>query len=305
MYKLKTLDNFDLKDFEGDVFQIDNKTNPDGIIVRSSKVPDELINDKTLFIARSGVGVNTINIKKATENGTVVFNTPGANSNAVKELALQCLFRSVRPLDNAFQATKELTSTNLLPAAESIRKDFVGSELYGKSVGVLGLGTIGQRFAEACYHLGMQVFGYARSFKDLKYVQQLEKIEEILEVADFVVIFLPSTAETFHLLNEKALEKMKPNAVVMNFGRDEIVDNQAILKALNENKISKYVTDFPNKNLQNNSKVIMLPHLGGNTNEALEHSANLTLQSMLRFLETGNIRRSVNFPSLELPFNSA
>lgn len=307
MFEVKTIDRFDLTDFAGDVFRTSNTDTPDAILVRSSKVDDSLISKRLLLIARSGTGTNTINVDAATANGTAVFNTPGVNANAVKELIIQNLFRCLRPLNGAVQMMQQLKvapGEDLQAAAEAKRGDFIGEELYGRTLGILGLGTIGQRLADACYHMGMQIIGYNRSFKNLRHVQQLDTIDEVLEQADFVVILLPLTDQTNQLLSTKQFEMMKDSAYLLNFGRGEIVDNQAVVSALNHNEFAGYVCDFPKTELQDHPKITLLPHLGGNTIEALTHSANLILQNLLDFLEYGIVRSSVNFPRVDLPFMS-
>lgn len=307
MFEVKTIDRFDLTDFAGDVFRTSNTDTPDAILVRSSKVDDSLISKRLLLIARSGTGTNTINVDAATANGTAVFNTPGVNANAVKELIIQNLFRCLRPLNGAVQMMQQLKvapGEDLQAAAEAKRGDFIGEELYGRTLGIIGLGTIGQRLADACYHMGMQIIGYNRSFKNLRHVQQLDTIDEVLEQADFVVILLPLTDQTNQLLSTKQFEMMKDSAYLLNFGRGEIVDNQAVVSALNHNEFAGYVCDFPKTELQDHPKITLLPHLGGNTIEALTHSANLILQNLLDFLEYGTVRSSVNFPRVDLPFMS-
>lgn len=307
MFEVKTIDRFDLTDFAGDVFRTSNTDTPDAILVRSSKVDDSLISKRLLLIARSGTGTNTINVDAATANGTAVFNTPGVNANAVKELIIQNLFRCLRPLNGAVQMMQQLKvapGEDLQAAAEAKWGDFIGEELYGRTLGILGLGTIGQRLADACYHMGMQIIGYNRSFKNLRHVQQLDTIDEVLEQADFVVILLPLTDQTNQLLSTKQFEMMKDSAYLLNFGRGEIVDNQAVVSALNHNEFAGYVCDFPKTELQDHPKITLLPHLGGNTIEALTHSANLILQNLLDFLEYGTVRSSVNFPRVDLPFMS-
>ena len=307
MFEVKTIDRFDLTDFAGDVFRTSNTDTPDAILVRSSKVDDRLISKRLLLIARSGTGTNTINVEAATANGTAVFNTPGVNANAVKELIIQNLFRCLRPLNGAVEMMKQLRvgpDEDLQEAAEAKRVDFIGEELYGRTLGILGLGTIGQRLADACYHMGMQVIGYNRSFKNLRHVQQLDTIDEVLEQADFVVVLLPLTVDTRGLLSTKQFETMKDTAYLLNFGRGDIVDNQAVVSALNHNEFAGYVSDFPKTILQDHPKITLLPHLGGNTIEALTHSANLILQNLLDFLEYGTVRNSINFPRVDLPFMS-
>lgn len=307
MYQVKKIDPFNVTDFAGDVFQTSDTETPDAVLVRSSQVDDSLITKRLLLVARSGTGTNTINIDACTENGTAVFNTPGVNANAVKELIIQNLFRCVRPLNEAISMVDQLHVGNeesLQEAAESQRKDYIGQELYGKTLGILGLGTIGQRLADACYHMGMQIIGYNRSFKNLRHVQQLETIEEVMALSDFVVLLLPLTPQTEHLITDEQFKMMKKSAFLLNFGRGELVDNPAVVDALDHDEFAGYVSDFPKAELQHHAKITLLPHLGGNTTEALTHSANLILQNLLDFLENGTVRSSVNFPRVDLPFIS-
>ncbi|GAT18178.1 D-3-phosphoglycerate dehydrogenase [Secundilactobacillus silagincola] len=304
MYQVKAIDEFNVSEFAGNVFQLKDTSAPDAILVRSSKVPDELITPHLLLVSRSGIGTNTINIEACTQNGTAVFNTPGANANAVKELVIQTLFASARPLQSAIEHTASLTGDHLQQQAEATRYQFIGNELYGKTIGILGLGAIGQRLADSCYHLGMQVVGYNRSPKNLQSVQQLETIDEVLSIADFVVLLLPLTETTEGIMNAERFRLMRKNAVLLNFGRGELVNNQAVIAALDQGQFSRYITDFPAEELQDHDHIVMLPHLGGNTVEALSKSANLTLQNTRDFLETGIIRSSVNFPTADLPFTS-
>lgn len=281
-----------------------NTSTPDAILVRSSQVPDDLITPRLLLVSRAGIGINTSNIEACTQNSTAVFNTPGANANAVKELVIQNLFTSAWPLQSAIKHTAELTGGDLQTQAEATRYQFIGNELYGKTIGILGLGAIGQRLADSCYHLGMQVVAYNRSPKSLPSVQQLDTIDQVLAIADFVVLLLPLTETTRGIMDMNRFNLMRKNAVLLNFGRGELVDNQAVINALTQGQFRQYITDFPAEELQNQEHVLMLPHLGGNTVEALSKSANLTLQNTRDFLETGIIRSSVNFPRADLPFNS-
>lgn len=308
MYQVKAIDKFKLNLLANDLLTLSDSQNPDAILVRSSQVSNKLISEQLLVIARAGIGTNTIDVAACTQNGTAVLNTPGANANAVKELIIQCLFRCVRPLAGAISKTAELQALpdeDLQVLAEHQRKNFVGRELYGKTLGILGLGTIGQRLAEACYQLGMQVIGYNRSFKNLPHVLQLPTVEEVLSLADFVVILLPLTEQTKNFLSAKHFKLMKPTAYLLNFGRSLIVDNQAVIAALKQHEFAGYLSDFPKKELQNQPQITLLPHLGGNTTEALTSSTNLAVQSLLNFLESGTIRNSVNFPAADLPFDSS
>lgn len=275
-----------------------------GIFVRSSVVPDELLTDELLAVARAGIGVNTINVERCTENGTVVFNTPGVNANAVKELVMTCLLLSVRPLFAAMEMVQTLKGEDILVQAEKRRQEFVGGELEGKVVGILGLGAIGRLVAEACDQLGMEVIGYDLVAAGVECCRQKERLEDVLQEADFVVIHLPLTEATLHLISERELSLMKDEAVLLNFGRGPVVDNQALLQALEQESLRLYISDFPAAELLHHEKILLLPHIGGTTNKALEVGAQTALKDLREYLLYGTIRYSVNFPTGYLPFDS-
>lgn len=284
---------------------------PEAVFVRSKQVPDSLITPELAVIARSGTGTNTINIEKYTENGTVVFNSPGVNANAVKELLLLNLFLRVRPVEKAYEIMaqiKEEVLQGIIPAdsvldvAQERRTTIIGEELAGKTIGILGLGEIGERLAEACFHLGMDVIGYARTQKDSQYFEQTAELAELLEEADFVAILLPLNDQTRGLINTESLAHMKSEAILLNFGRGEIVDETAVLAALNQGTLTQYITDFPTANLLNHSQVICYPHIGGTTIDALTAGDQVVFANMDRFIRYGTIKEAVNFPQVTLRF---
>lgn len=279
-------------------------TRPEAIFVRSAQVSDQLITDDLLVIGRAGVGTNTINVEDCTKNGTMVFNTPGVNANAVKEVVLTSLLNSVRPIEKAANAVQNLTGEGILEQAEQIRNDYIGGELAGKTVGILGLGTIGEQVARACFNLGMDVIGYARHPRNQNYFEQVYKLEELLPRADFVVILLPLTDETNGLFNSEAFSTMRKEAVLLNFGRGEIVNNEALLTALANEQLKTYISDFPNEELLQNPKIKLLPHMGGTTGKALQDGAMVAMRNMRDFLIYGTVRQSVNFPDIFLPFTA-
>ncbi|MGG5357723.1 MULTISPECIES: NAD(P)-dependent oxidoreductase [unclassified Enterococcus] len=305
MYKIRLVDtiskNF-LNRLPAPVFQIDDQR-PDALLTRSSVIKDSWITPELLAISRAGVGTNTINRTKATANGTIIMNTPGINANAVKELVLACLLTAVRPIFQAQEMVQSLSGPGLLEQAEAKRSAFVGQELQGKTVGLLGLGAIGKEVARICYELGMDVLGYSRNTPNLEYIEQVS-LENVLRYSDFVIVMLPLTEETKYLLNKERLSLMKKEAVLINVGRGEIVQNEHLLEILNEEKLSRYITDFPNELFLGNEKVFMLPHIGGSTQEALADSSRAAIQALRNFLLFGTVRDSVNFPSVRLVFRS-
>ncbi|WP_314060720.1 NAD(P)-dependent oxidoreductase [uncultured Vagococcus sp.] len=306
MYKIHLMDQFTPESkkvlSEGSCF-IDQTGRPTAIMVRSSTVPDELITQDLLAISRVGVGVNTINVEKATENGTIVLNTPGTNANAVKELVIASLFLAVRPIFTAVSQVKKLEGPNILAEAEAQREDLIGQELQGKTIGILGLGSIGKQVGRICYELGMDVLGYARRDHDLSFVTQVG-LEELLRQSDFVVVLLPLTDETRHLFTDERLALMKDGARLFNFGRDQIVDNQALLRAIDKGNLTQYITDFPQEEFIDHDQIVMLPHIGGNTHEAIKDGEQMASRHLRNFLLFGTVRDSVNFPNARLLFQS-
>lgn len=306
MYKIHLMDKVTPESksvlSEGSCF-IEQTGRPNGIMVRSSTVSDDLITSDLLAISRVGVGVNTINVEKCTENGTIVLNTPGTNANAVKELVIASLFLAVRPIFTAVSQVKTLQGPNMLEEAEATRETLVGQELQGKTIGILGLGAIGKQVGRICYELGMDVLGYARKDHDLSFVTQVG-LEELLRQSDFVVVLLPLTDETRYLLTDKTLGLMKAGASLLNFGRDQIVDNQALLRAIDKGDLAQYITDFPQEAFIDHAQIVMLPHIGGNTHEAIKDGEQMASRHLRNFLLYGTVRDSVNFPNARLLFQS-
>lgn len=306
MYEIKLIDSF----ADGQVARLQHadariteSETPNGILVRSSEVPDVLITEELLVISRAGVGVNTINLKASTENGTAVLNTPGVNANAVKELIIASLFLAVRPVVAASDMVQSLDGADILAQAEAKRSDYIGQELQGKTIGLLGLGAIGTQVARTCYELGMEVLGFARRDHDLDYLTQVE-LDELLRASDFVVVMLPLTEETDNLLTEEKLRQMKRGANLFNFGREPIVNSKGLLKVLEEEHLAGYITDFPQEEYLGNKKIVMLPHIGGSTQEALQGGGRLAVRALRNFLLFGTVRESVNFPTVRLVFRS-
>ena len=282
---------------------------PDAILVRSHSMHELNLPANLLAVGRAGAGVNNIPVASLTEQGIPVFNAPGANANAVKELVLAGLFIAARNLVTAYEYVRALDEEGeaLELAVEAGKKRFVGSELPGRTLAVIGLGAIGVEVANAAYGLGMKVIGFdpkitvERAWQLSAGVQQANSIEEVLRNSDFMTIHVPLSDGTRNLIDAKRLKLLKPNSVLMNFSRNGIIDEQALLVALNEDRVSTYVTDFPTAEFKRHPRAICLPHLGASTLEAEQNSAVMVVDNLRQYLEHGDIKRSVNFPETVLP----
>ena len=284
----------------------DNVKDPDAIMLRSYNLHEEPIEDSVVAVGRAGAGVNNIPIEKLSEAGVVVFNAPGANANSVKELVIAGMLLAGRNLAGALEYTNTLSEKNMKEEVEAGKKKFVGRELYGKTCGVIGLGAIGYRVANAALDLGMKVVGYdpAMTIKNARQlsssVSMVEDIDELLNTSDFVSIHVPLFDTTKGMIDKEKISLLKPGSVFINFSRDELIDEKAMLKALDENKVEYYVTDFPNAVTRGHKKVISLPHLGASTEEAEDNCAVMIADQLQEFLENGNIHNSVNLPNVVL-----
>lgn len=316
MFKIQTLNTISkngLRLFPDDQYSIaDEITDPDAILVRSHAIHELPLPSSLKVIGRAGAGVNNIPVARCTEIGIPVFNTPGANANAVRELVIAGMFLASRNICQAWQYVNQLQQSDsaaLDKQIENDKKQFVGFEVYGKTLGVIGLGSIGVKVANTAISLGMEVIGYDptitvnRAWELSANVKQARSIEDLLKEADFITLHVPLNDDTRHLLNSQRIALLKKNAVLLNFARDGIIDNDALLSALNANKIHAYVTDFPDVTLKNHPRVISLPHLGASTLEAEENCAVMIAKQVRDFLENGTITYSVNFPSLDMPTN--
>ncbi len=310
MFQIQTLNNIaqvGLKQFPQPLYQISNDTaNPDAILVRSSDMHQMSFDPSLKVVGRAGAGVNNIPVAKLTELGIPVLNTIGANANAVRELVLAGMLLASR---NIFQACSYIYSLENISneIIEENKKRFVGFELMGKTLGVVGLGSVGVKVANAAMHLGMQVIGYDptitvdRAWELSSGVKQAKTLENLLTECDFVTLHVPLTDATKHMMNATRLSLMKTGAVLLNFSRDGIIDNTALLDALNQNKIFCYVNDFPNQQFKQHARIISLPHLGASTKEAEENCAVMIVKQIREYLENGNIINAVNFPTIEMP----
>jgi D-3-phosphoglycerate dehydrogenase len=312
MFTIKTynaISDRGLSRFPKNAYVIDPKAaTPDAIMLRSFKMHAEPVADSVKAVGRAGAGVNNIPVEAMSQRGIVVFNAPGANANAVKELVIAGMLIACRNLTQAWQYTTTLSGTDeeVSKAVEEGKKKFVGSELPGRTLGVIGLGAIGVQVANAAIALGMRVVGFdptitvKSAWKLSSGVEQMDSADELFKQSDFVSFHVPLVESTKNLLNAKRLATMPDGAVILNFAREGIVDDDAVLAAIASGKVSAYVNDFPSNKLKGHPKVITLPHLGASTNEAEENCAIMIADQLRDFLEHGNISNSVNFPNIKL-----
>lgn len=282
--------------------------NPDAILLRSYKMRDMELPQSLKAVGRAGVGVNNIPVDKLSRLGIPVFNTPGANANAVKELVLAAMFLAARNLCPAWNYARNLAGTDqeIQKQVEAGKKQFKGFELPGRTLGVIGLGAIGVLVSNAALSLGMKVIGYdpsitvRRAWQLSSAVRQAISIDDLLARSDFVSVHVPLTDTTRQMLDDKRLPTMRDGATLLNFSRGDVVDENAVIAALNAGKLHAYVCDFPSNALKDNQRVIMLPHLGASTKEAEDNCAIMVADQVREFLEEGTIRNSVNFPTVEM-----
>lgn len=311
MFKIQTLNKIAKKglDIFGTKFSCaDEVENPDGIILRSFNMHDMELPESLAAIARAGAGVNNIPIDACSEKGIVVFNTPGANANAVKELVIAALLLSSRKIVQGIEWTKTLVGEgDAIPKlVEKGKSNFVGPEIEGKKLGVIGLGAIGVKVANTAHHLGMEVIGYDpyisvdAAWHMTRFAQKANDLQTILENCDYITIHVPATAETKGMFNSEAFAKMKKGSRLLNFSRGELVDANDVQEALADGTLSCYVTDFATEELLKNDKVIVMPHLGASTPESEENCAVMAAKEIKDFLENGNITNSVNFPNCNM-----
>ncbi|MEJ6707128.1 MAG: phosphoglycerate dehydrogenase [Porticoccus sp.] len=318
MYRVRTynklsskgLDRFNSENYDVSSDAVD----PDAFMLRSQKLHDEEIPMSVKAVARAGAGVNNIPIEKFTEKGIVVFNTPGANANAVKELIASALFISSRDIFGGMNYVQGLTDIKdageMSKLLEKQKSQFAGSEVMGKTLGVVGLGAIGSMVANMALELGMNVVGFdpamsvEAAWRLSHKVEKMDNLQSLLAKADFITLHVPALDVTKHLINAETLTFMKASAVLLNFAREEVVDSSAVRHALDHKNLSKYVTDFPTPELLGRKDVILMPHIGASTEEAEENCAIMAADQLMDYLEQGNIRNSVNFPATKMPKNS-
>lgn len=286
----------------------DSLENPDGIIVRSANMHEYAFGDKTVAVARAGAGVNNIPVDECTKKGVVVFNTPGANANAVKELTVCGLLLTSRRVAAAYDWCKTLKGEGdgVGKLVEKGKSQFAGPEILGKTLGVVGLGAIGRLVAKAASDLGMKIVGYDPFLNDgLKALLPegtsfADTLDELYASADYITLHLPCVADTKNMINASSIEKMKDGVRILNFARGELVSGAELKSAIESGKVAAYVTDFPSDELIGLENVTALPHLGASTPESEENCAYMAAVELREFLEKGNVKNSVNFPNVEL-----
>ncbi len=279
----------------------------DAVLVRSADMLNLALPQSLLCVARAGAGVNNIPLETCAEQGIVVFNTPGANANGVKELVFAGMLLAARDVVGGINwAATQAGNEQVAKDAEKEKKRFAGSELSGKKLGVIGLGAIGVLVANAATHLGMEVLGYDpyisvdAAWNLSRSIRHISDVNEIYRQCDYITIHVPLMDSTRGMINAQAISLMKENAVLLNFARDLLVDEDAVVKAAREGKIRKYVSDFPNPKTVGQKNVIVVPHLGASTEESEDNCAVMAVKEVINFLENGNIRNSVNYPNCDL-----
>lgn len=295
-----------LKILENKGFNLTNTENPEAIILRSENLNEMEISQRLIGVSRAGAGVNNIPVDRLTEEGVVVFNTPGANANAVSELVLASMIVAVRQMIPANSWAEDLTGDDIPGQVEKGKNQFKGTEIKGKTLGVIGLGSIGHIVANAAIDLGMTVIGYDPYIKKdpadklHRYVQRVDNLSDIYTTADFITIHVPAIESNHHLIDEQALDQMKKETILLNFSRDRLVDTEAVVKALDNNQLQYYMTDFPTKELVKREDCLVFPHLGASTIEAEKICAVMAANQLSDFIQTGNIKNAVNFPNVEM-----
>ncbi len=289
-----------------DYKQTEDFTQADAVLVRSAAMHDMELSDKLCAVARAGAGVNNIPLDKCAENGIVVFNTPGANANGVKELLISGMLLAARDIVGGIDWVKaNADDENISKSMEKAKKNFAGSEIKGKKLGVIGLGAIGVLVANAANRLGMDVYG-VDPFLSVKNALTLSRditvcksYDELYKTCDYITVHVPYMPETKGLLNKEAFDQMKDGVVVLNFARDLLVNDDDMKVALESGKVAKYVTDFPNPAVVKMPNVIATPHLGASTEESEDNCAIMAVEEIRDFMENGNIRNSVNYPACD------
>ena len=293
--------------FTTDYKKVDQLEDADAVLVRSAAMHDLELPEKLAAVARAGAGVNNIPLDKCAQQGIVVFNTPGANANGVKELVFAGMLLASRDIVGGIEWVKEnAKEADIAKMTEKQKKAYAGTEICGKKLGVIGLGAIGVKVANAATHMGMEVYGYDpyisvnAAWNLSRNVKHINSVEEIYQECDFITIHVPLMDATRKMINKEAIQMMKKGAVILNFARDLLVDEEAVLDGLASGKLRHYVSDFPNPTTAGAEGVILIPHLGASTEEAEDNCAMMAVQEISDYMENGNIIHSVNYPDCSM-----
>jgi len=315
MYDIKTINNISDKGLDllpDDSYNVsDVIEDPDAIILRSANLHEMQVNDKLKAVGRAGAGTNNVPVEMLSDHGIPVFNAPGANANAVKELVIAGMLLACRNVVQAWDyvAKVEGSTEEQNKAVEAGKKKYVGYELPGRTLGVIGLGAIGVQVANGALAQGMNVIGFdpditvKRAWEMSSQVRQAASIEELLANADYVTFHVPLVDATRNMINAERLKLVRKNLVILNFSRDGVVDDAAVVEAIDDGRVYAYVCDFPNNLLKDHPRVVTLPHLGASTQQAEENCAVMVVEQVREYLENGNVRNSVNFPELFMARN--
>lgn len=310
MYKyhcLNPISQVGLEKFSSEYRKTSELSEADGILVRSASMHEMELPENLLAVARAGAGVNNIPLDKCAEKGIVVFNTPGANANGVKELVIAGMLLASRDIVGGIEWVKaQKDNADIAKAVEKEKKKFAGTELEGKKLGIIGLGAIGVRVANAAKHMGMEVYGYDpylsvdAAWNLSRDVHHVLNVDDIYEYCDIITIHVPLMDATRGMVNEEAVSKMKRGVILLNFARDVLMDEKAVLSGIRSGRIRKYVTDFPNTITAGQDGCIVIPHLGASTEESEDNCAKMAVKELMNYLENGNIINSVNYPNCDM-----
>ncbi|WP_455616197.1 phosphoglycerate dehydrogenase [Eisenbergiella sp.] len=296
-----------LDGFTEDYVKTETMEEADGILVRSANMHDMPLPANLLAVARAGAGVNNIPLDKCAGKGIVVFNTPGANANGVKEIVIAAMLLASRDIVGGINWVEEnKDNPDIAKAAEKVKKNFAGTEVQDKKLGIIGLGAIGVKVANVAKHMGMEVYGYDpyvsvdAAWNLSRDVKHVINVDEIYENCDVITIHVPLLDSTREMINEDAISKMKDGVILLNFARDLLVDEKAVLAGIEKGKVRKYVSDFPNTTTAGKPGCIVIPHLGASTEESEDNCAVMAVKQLKNFLENGNINNSVNYPNCDM-----
>ncbi len=306
---LNPIADIGLNQFSNEYTATDKMENADAVLVRSAAMHDLEFSKNLKVIARAGAGVNNIPLDRCAEEGIVVFNTPGANANGVKELVIAGMLMASRDIVGGISWVQEHEEDgNVAKAAEKAKKAFAGCELEGKKLGVIGLGAIGVLVANTAFHLGMDVYGYDpylsvdAAWKLSRHIHHAKTMDVLFQECDYITIHVPATPTTKGMIDKNAISLMKDGVVVLNFARDVLVNEEDMIDALITGKVKKYVTDFPNPQVVGVKNALVIPHLGASTAESEDNCAKMAVKEVIEFLENGNIRNSVNYPNCDMGY---